>query len=576
MAKKHIIISFITIAVLAFGVICMSGVTLALDFARNDMTGNITTAGLNLSATAKNVAVYTAEAASAGDEGAFAGDHGDYYIHRQCNVQNSDGMILFGNRSGGVSWNEKSVSIENMMPGDLVEFDIEVKSSSNIAFNYRAELYVNADEGGKLYNQLDFSAGTLGLLRKDVSGESGIDDDTLAEAVFTDYTEWTKKSASQTDVETVRVSVSLPITAKEGQGEGMKLYYVVRGEQNTEMQGDFASVVSPTGETVSFKKLYTGDPENLGAVDYALRNGISTVNVIGNNIIEEGTVRISRALRLVGVMDEEGNYPTVNGARIIVENGATLAVENVNFDGASYIDVSGAMGLTLSGCTIDVTPEKLYDETRRDFVSDAAFLVSATSLTPVRLNVTNNRFFAKHGAAIALRSPFLSGSVIAENQFGSANGGYDGTAVLVFNGAENLESPEEHPVITVSQNSFYGAQAFYLGSSAGTNEYMVSSNRNTAHGIAQTFASGATQNGVALASFTDFGSTANGLALRCGDIAYENMLFCGVDITCNNFNLIATGTVALSEHISREEFYDRYTIGSELKDGDVVFYGDNA
>lgn len=576
MTRKNRIISFAIIAVLTFVVLCASGVTLALNVVRNSSTGSITTADLVLSAKAKNVAVYTAVAASDADSDTFADGSGNLYKHQQCNLQSSDGTILFGNRQGGVRLSDDSVTIDNVMPGDKVEFDIEVTSSSNIAFDYRAELYVDAAKGQKLLNQLAFSAGQLGLLRKDVSEDAGLADVELSQAVLTDYTEWTKISASKSEIETIRVSVELPITATEGQGETVRLYYVVRGEQNTEAQDDIASVVSPTGEVIRFKKLYTNDPENLGAVNYALKNGIDTVSIIGSNIVEEGEVRINRAINFVGVADELGNYPTLNGVRIAVVNGASTSFKNVNFDGASYIDVSGAMGLTLDNCSADVTPTKLYDEARRNFVEDAAFVVSATSLTPVKLNVINSRIASQHGSAISLRSPLSNGSVIANNVFGTSEAGYDGTAVMVFNGADNLDVSNERPVVTVAQNVIYGNTAFGLGGSAGANEYMVVSRDNTAYGIKNNaFVNGFKHNGKAFAAFVDSGSTIDGAALTCANVAYESLVLGGVNVTLNSFNLIASGTVALlDDNISKLDFYDRYTIGAELKEGDVVFYAD--
>lgn len=573
MTKKNRLISIALIAVLAFAVLCASGVTLALNVIRNDSNVSITTADLVLSAKAANLAVYTAVAANDNDADTFADNYGNLYKHQQCNVQNNDGTILFGNRQGGVSLNDDSVTIENVMPGDKVEFDVEVTSHSNIAFDYRAELFVDATEGQKLLNQLDFSAGTLGLLRKDVSDEGVTGDGELSQAILTDYTQWSKISASRTDVEKIRVSVELPITATEGQGETVRLYYVVRGQQNTETQQDVASVVSPTGETLRFTKLYTNDPDNVGAVDYALKNGIDTVSVIGSNIVEEGEVRINRAMRFVGVANAQGEYPTLNGVRVVVENGAAATFTNIDFDGASYFDVSGSMGLTLNNCKANVTPVKLYDEVKREFVENAAFVASSTSLTPVKLNVTNSSIVSRHGAAIALRSPLSNGSVIDNNVFGADGAGFDGTAVLAFSGADNLDVPSERPVITVSNNTLYGDTAFCLGSSAGTDEYMVVSRNNAAYGIKDgLFVNGVTVDGRALAAFVDNGSTMDGAAVTCANAAYASLVLCGVNVTLNGFNLIASGTVALSGGISTADFYDRYTIGGELKEGDVVFY----
>lgn len=567
MTKKNRLISIAISVMLTFAVLCSAGVTLAMNVSSNRTSGSITTANLSLSATAKNVAVYTAVAATEADEDTFEDNDGNLYKYRQCTEKNSDGAILFGNR-GGVKFVDKSVSIENIMPGDKVEFDIEVSSASSISFDYRAELYVDSTKGQTLLNQLNFSAGGLGILRKDVSDEPASSDE-LSQAVLTDYTKWMKVSASKTKIETVHVSLDLPITATKGQGETLQISYVVRGVQSTE-QNKVASLIAPGGETLYFDKLSE-------AVEYAEANGVRNINIIDSTVLEEGEVNIRRALNFIGVADGDGKYPTLNGARIVVANGAAASFKNVNFDGASYIDVSGAMGLTLENCKAEVTPVKYYDNAIHDFAKDPAFIVSGTSLTPVKLNLSNNRIASERGAAISLSSPLSNGSVINGNVFGTEKLHYDGAAVMAFNGAYNLDSASERPVITVSDNVIYGDRAFSLGSSAGETPYMVISKSNVAHGIENNeFVVGAKYDGKSYAAFTDSGSKIGESAITCANISPEDFAFGGVDVVLDGRNLIVSGKIAVSDNITVEELYTRYTVGNVLKDRAVILYRDGA
>lgn len=567
MTRKNRIISIAILATLAFVVLCASGITLAMNATANRTQGTISTASLKLSATAKNVAVYTAIAAEDGDEGTFDDGHGNLYKHQQCNLQNNDGTILFGNRSGGVSFREQSVSIENMMPGDKVEFDIEVKNLSNVAFDYRAELYVDDTNGKDLLNQLVFSAGELGVLRKDVTKDAS--DDDLKQAVLTDYTETVKIGASTATIDKVRISVELPITADKGQGQEIKFYYVVRANQNTAMR-DVASVVAPNGETVTFEKLSA-------AVNYAQSNNIRNISVIDSTVLEEGEVVVDRAVNFVGVADSQGNYPTLVGARVTVRNGATVSFKNVNFDGVSYIDVSGAMALTLDNCKAEVSPAEFYDVATRDFLQDAAFIVSGTSLTPVKLSVVDSSIFSTNGGSvISLRSPLSDGSLISRNVFGSDKFHYDGVAAMAFNGAYKTDSVSEYykPTVVVSDNTVHGNRVLSLGGNAGATPYLVSSLRNVAYGVAEgQFVCGALNNGgIALGVFVDNGSKIDGNGLTVDNIAAENLILGGVDVTLNGINLITKGRIVLSEHIGETAFYNLHAAESSQTNGDIVLF----
>ena len=568
MTRKNRVISIAISAILAFAVLCTSGVTLALNLTSNRSTAVAKTAGINLSATVANLRASTAKSANEGDEGAIKDDYSDnYYTYEQW--IKSDANNIFNDNGGSVKLetvknssgkDEQLITISNIVPGDKVEFDIEVTSQSNVAFDYCAELYVEAEQGQKLVNQLDFKSSSFGLSRVDLSDRTdpAVNDGDFAQVIVGD----TKKvSASKSEVETAHVSVLLPVTATEGQGETVHLRYRVRGSQNLQEQ-DTVAEVEVDGTRYKFTNLYTKDSEDLGAVEFAKLNDVDTVYIVGSNIVEEGEVVIDDAISFVGAADGEGKYPTLNGAHVTVENGAAVTFTNVNFDGTSYIDVSGAGRLTMNNCTADVAPIKLFDKITRKTVQDSAFIVSGTSLTPVRLDLSDNTIVSNNGgAAISLNSPLSDGSLISGNTFGSQEKRFDGEAALTFNGAykANSTGSNDRPVVTVSQNTVYADRAFSLGGNAGSQAYIVSSVSNVAHGIANNvFVKGVKDSqGTALASFVDNGSTIDSNELTIANVSDQALVLGGINVTLNDVNLISAGHVSLA-NINETNFYQLF------------------
>lgn len=544
-------------AVTAAAVVCTAGVTLAIGTADRRSSGSLTAKDLKLTAVAKNVSVYSAVEASA-DDYAFTDENGMYYNYVQSVVQGDGaGVIGFANHTGEVKFDEKSVAINNILPGDKVEFDIEVTSTSTVSFNYRAELYVESSQGKSLLNQLDFSAGELGLLRKDVTQTPSVGGGELSAAVFTDYTEWTTQGAYKDNVETVHVTVSLPITATEGQGESVKFYYVASGLQNTVSQEDVVRFKTPLGE-IGFKTVAE-------AVEYAKENDIEEIPVVGNTVLEEGEIKIDNVLHFNGVADEDGNYPVLKGARFIIENSAAAAFNNVNFSGGSYIDVSRATVLTLTGCKVNVTPIKYFDGETREFLPDEAFIVSGSTLTPVRLTVKNCSFVSGSGAAICLRSPLYTGkgTEISGNTFGAESRPYTGTAALVFGGASGSG------IISVNNNRIYANRAVSLGGKAGGVPYLVVSRSNTAYGIKD----GIFADGTPSAAFVDDGSQIGENALICANLS-GGLAFGGVDVKINSIDRITAGNITVSDGLSMAEFYTRFVVGNMLGENAIVIYRD--
>ena len=518
-------------AVAALIVACTAGVTIAVVTTDNSSSGSLTTANLNLSAKAENLKVFTAVPASAGDEGVFEDENGALYKYEQSVAQGVEN-IPFGH-GGTVSYNDKSVTIDGILPGDKVEFDIAVTSTSTISFNYRAELYVDASEGETLLNQLEFQAGTLGLLRQDITDPATAKNEELSNAVLTDYTEWTSYSGNQASIETVHITVALPITADEGQGEKVKLYYVVNGVQNTEQQRAVAEIID--GDSVNhFYSL-------ADAVGYAERHAITNISVIGDTLLEEGEVNISRALRFTGKPDENGNYPTVKGARISINEAAAATFENIAFEGNGYINVSDATALTLRNCKINTNPVKFFDTASRDFLPDPAFIVAGDSLTAVRLTVEKNSFISKAGAAVCMRS------------------------LVAFGGAE-IDA-----TVTLTENTFYGNSPLSLGNGA-AGRFTVISKQNRAYGVKNSVFAG----GTASAAFLDSGSLIEDNALTLGNISCDTLLFGGVDITLDDIQKISAGKICLSDGIKLGDFRVNFVTGGTLATNAIALYKDGS
>lgn len=550
--NKKIIISTVSVAA-AFAVLCTAGVTLALTMSDNPSGGSISTAGVELPVEAKNLKVYSAASSSEADS-AFNDGKGGYYKYEQSQLSSGDTTNFI--HGGKVKCGKKSVDIENILPGDKVEFDLEVSSKSTISYNYRAELYVDATEGATLLNQLDFTAGELGILRNDVTETPTVQN--LKQAVFTDFTQWTTLGASQSVIDTVHVTISLPITATEGQGESVKFYYYAIGVQNTVSQEDVVRFDTAGGG----QKGFTSVAE---AVEYAKENGITEIPVVGSTVLEEGTVKVDNRLNFKGIANAEGKYPTLNGIRFVIENGAAVTFDHVNFTGVSYIDVSKATALTLKSCTADVAPIKLFDTATRSYLDDAAFIVSGNTLTALSLTLNNNNIYGS-GAAVSLSTPIRGGSVISDNNFGKNDRVYGGTAAIVLNGADGTE-----PVISLNNNTFYADRALQLGGSAQGTLYRVISANNTAYGLKDNIFA----DGTACAALLDSGSKLGENAISNANIAYGKLAFSGVDVNLDSLNLISGGKLALSENIIPVEFYTQYTVGSTLTHNALALYNAN-
>lgn len=537
----------------AVALVCVSGITIAVNTADNSQQGTVTTAGLGLNATASGLRVYSAVADADAAEGYFTDEHGNKYVYAQQTASGDDGSLYFGG-GGSVACTGDTVTISNMLAGDKVEFDIDVTSTSTIAFNYRAELYVDASEGEALLDALEFDAGELSLYRRD-----GIDtsDAALAElsAFMTDYTEWSAFAGNQAAIERVHITVALPMTADLDGDQTVKIKYVASGVQNPESMPDVAEV----GEGDAAAKFKTlGD-----AADYAGENGIDEIKVIGSTVVEEGAVTISRATKFVGVRTD-GKLPEIKGARIAVIDGAAVAFDGIAFTGASYIDVTGSTAVTVKDCDVKVDAVRFFDKSARSYLSDPAFVVSGTSVADVRVDMTGNTVKPDGGAAMCMRTLLTDGSTIENNTFGESGKIYAGTAAIVLEGAKNGAT------VKLANNTLYAKLPVSLGTVGNGNRFRLVSSDNTAIGGDGLFIGGVSD-GAALDFGSEIGSGADALRdVTVADMG-EGLLFCGASVAYDdNMSRVKSGSFALY-NINDGDFYTYYvTVGTLAKNAIVI------
>lgn len=552
MKKSLKLFAATTAVVVAFS--CATGITLAVDSSvggsGNAQSGTVVTASLELSAKTSGLAVYSAVEAADGDTNVFLDENGVKYKYVQSTVQS--GRDIAFDHGGSVVCSENNVAVNGMMPGDKIEFDIEITSKSTISFNYRTELYVDASKGAALLDELNFSANGLSLYRRD-----GVTDQDASvgeiSALMTDYTEWKVVSGNQAAVEKVHVTISLPMTAKCNGGNAddgktdsgiVKIKYVASGVQNPDIMPDVAETESATG-TVKFKSLSD-------AVDYAAKNGVSEIKIIGNGLIEEGSVVVPRAMRFTGV-PTEGKLPELKGARISFKNAASATFDGVAFTGASYIDVSDGTALTLRNCKANVSGVRYFDESARKYLSDPAFIVSGSSLTDTLVTLENNVFDCGKNAAVCVRKPLSDGSAFIDNVFGAQDKAYDGTAVVMLEGAKSGAT------IKFERNTVYGKLPVSLGTAGEEyDRFKFISRDNTAYSIAEIFVAGTSGSAV-----LDTGSVLNGTALSVGNIG-KTTLFGGVNVTVDGMERVTAGVFELYG-MDVADFYNRYVAVGALQ-----------
>ena len=186
--KKILIKSFISIAMC---ISLISGATYALYTDKADVNVAITSGKVDVVATV--------------DSHSYSFANGTY--------QNEDGtnfQLTSGNRNIVVNGNQDGTySIENMMPGDILDFNVKVENKSTVDVQYQVSVAIEGELSDKLQTEISTATTTLA-----VNGKTG----------------WIY--AREGDViEDINVKVSLPFTTTDCQGKDATITITVSAVQ---------------------------------------------------------------------------------------------------------------------------------------------------------------------------------------------------------------------------------------------------------------------------------------------------------------------------------------------------------
>ena len=323
-AKRNVIVSsFMAIA------LCMSvvaGATFALFTSDSSVNIAITSGNVEVTATASALKVYSPKAVN--ETGIADADNA---------VNENGGRFVNG---GTATLTGSELKLDNMTPGDKVNFNIKVENKSSVTVKYRTRIYCGEDNG--LYAGLKYSI-TNGT-------------ETYESMAITDWATLTPDVREAADL---ACEVELPVeTGNEYKNKSCKLVYQVEAVQgNAETANDtryytLAQFNALTEIPAEVKNVYL----NIGAV--SLKNGSV---VIGNDNIRDKYLRNSTAEEPYGVSytDKDGINLVIDGGTIkdgpavdhAVENKIAFRIPNKSIVTFKNVKIEGFFGL--SGATSD-------------------------------------------------------------------------------------------------------------------------------------------------------------------------------------------------------------------------------
>ena len=264
--------------------------------------------------------------------------------------------------------------------------------------------------------------------------------------------------------------------------------------------------------------------ETLAAAITAAQDG-DTIELIAD--VTGENVTVTESVTITGASDAEGNPAITLENTQLTLSGATveLAVTNLAFTGASYINASNGKALTVDHVTATVDPAKITGR--------SAFIVVSTSeyQTGLDLTITHstivNTFGTDSFGAAVFGWAFLNSATICDNVLGSDGYRFRFIAVKLMNAVDGA-------VYTIERNTVYGTNANYpffafdlYQNNSRNNSYTALSKENvfdvTATGSNDIYAFDIERNGNASATIKvlDSGSTLNGDPVSIGDFMNE-------------------------------------------------------
>lgn len=222
MKKKSRAILLTSLATIAVCTSIIAGATYALFTDEETVNIAVTSGRVAVKAYAQNLTGKTTYASTEGDGELYdeskLGDFAGYYKESGLTAEtekNGSKVVTFANGGTATLTAAGNVTLNNITPGDSVEFDIAIENSSNVATQYRTSMTaVMANEDSKNGHNL-MSALNVTIVR---------DEDTVAYKLAEDRTDFSKMESyvsgwnnwesakNGTDTYTLHVTISLPLT----------------------------------------------------------------------------------------------------------------------------------------------------------------------------------------------------------------------------------------------------------------------------------------------------------------------------------------------------------------------------
>lgn len=269
-----------------------------------------------------------------------------------------------------------SLGLNNIAPGDKVNFNITVQNNSSIKVKYRTKIF--CAEGAELMSALLFT----------VDGED-------YSGLISYVSEWSVWDKSGSYV--IPVAIELPETVQDCQGVTCKITYAVeavQGNATTEDESEFIKTKVATAE------------EFETALNYVNENG-GTVKLADNITLTEADgviINNSVALDLNGktlTMPRDASFTVKDRGELSVENG-TLAMSNSEVTGAAvYVEENGTVNLDGATLTADCYGIFPYGSA---FVNVRNSIISASSAIATNAETSEN-----YGAVINIEKSELIG-----------------------------------------------------------------------------------------------------------------------------------------------------------------------
>ncbi len=329
--KKKIVASVLSLAMCAS---VITGATYALFTSESETNIAITSGKVDVSATIKNVSVYSP--AGIYENGEIADDdcHADV-------VQKENGGVFANGGTVELDADSATLTLSKMIPGDKVNFDIEIVNDSNVTIQYRTLAYTETDNG--LIDALNIKL-----------GENDFDGSNL-------YSNWATLSVDVKTI-TVKCEVELPADAgNEYQDLDCSIAFAVKAVQGNTTTTDAVARIGEgyfktideaienveVGETIEIIRPGTYAPFTIG-VDNVTVKGIVGKTKAESTVIKNTPTSNVRAFANDITLDSlyiDDATPFVGSGEAWIQGGAVTSCINVG---------SGATGanLTVSNCHI--------------------------------------------------------------------------------------------------------------------------------------------------------------------------------------------------------------------------------